>query len=418
MMTCKTKKKNRWVCRKKTGSVLVLIIFVVLISLIIGTGLLALGTQTRVETLGKIQDIMAHSAADAGMEYAIQQINNTVKDGTWSPSVLPNAVNTPLSESDSTYSVMTQYSATTGYTVQSAGTNRNRTRNIAATLRLKGLFDMAIQCREGVVLKGGTVIEAIDSDISLDPDDTDEKAIIGTNSINAGSIVLNNNVKIDGDVVVGVGGDVGTVIKDLGASTLDRYSLSADVEFPTVEPPAFVGPDTLIEVKIGEKTIGGGGDYPASGRFSGLKLKNDCILRVIDNCVLYITGDVNMSNSSEIIVDTTGNASLVIYLDGSWISDNSSGVTNTTQSSSAFQLFGTGGVGQIIDLKAKGDMFGSVYAPNAILTVFSGGDLYGAFVADSFELKNPARFYYDVALKDASVLDEGAHYVISRWNEK
>ena len=413
-----TKKQLTRIARKNTGSVLVLVIFLVLISLIIGTGLLALGTQTRVQVIDKVRDMMARSTADAGMEYAIQEINNTVSDGSWSSSVLPTAVNAQLSGSESTYSVKTDYDSTSGYTIQSVGTNKNRTRSVTAILRLKGLFDMAIQCREGVTLKAGTVIEAIDSSISLNPADTDEKAIIGTNSIDSGSIILNNGVSVDGDVVVGVGGDVTDVIKDLGASTLDRYSLTSEVEFPPVEPPALVGPDTQITLKKEEKTIGTGGDYPATGRFAGIKLGNSCILRVIDNCVLYITGDVDMGQSSEIIVDTTKNASLVIYVDGSWISDNDSGVVNTTQSTSAFQLYATGGAGQIIDLKAKGDMYGSIYAPEATLTVFSGGDIYGAFVADSFELKNPARFYYDVALQDISVTDEGARYIVSRWNEQ
>ena len=413
-----TKKQFAWIARKNTGSVLVLVIFVVLISLIIGTGLLALGTQTRVQAIDKVQNMMARSTADAGMEYAIQEINNAVSDGSWSSTVLPTADNVQLSESNSTYSVTTDYDVTSGYTIQSVGTNGNRTRSIAATLRLKGLFDMAIQCRAGVTLKGGTVIEAIDSDISLDPDDTDSKAIIGTNSVDSGSIILNNGVTVDGDVVVGVGGDVTEVIKDLGASTLDRYSLTSEVEFPPVDPPALIGPDILIEVKTGEKTIGAGGDYPATGRFTGIKLKQGCILRVVDNCVLYITGDVDMGQSSEIIIDTTKNASLIIYVDGSWVSDNDSGVTNTTESTSAFQLYATGGAGQIIDMKAKGELFGSIYAPEATLTVFSGGDIYGAFVADSFELKNPARFYYDVALQDITVNDEGARYVIGRWNEQ
>lgn len=412
------KKQNWQNNRRKAGSVLVLAVFVVLISLVIGTGLLMLGTQVRVAAIDKVHVIKACSAADAGLEYAVQQINNTVLDGTWSPSVLPTVANSQLFDTDSTYSVTTQYNAADGYTVQSIGVSKNRTRTVTAALRLKGLFDMAIQCRNNVILKNGTRIEAIDSDISLNPDDTDQKAIIGTNSIEAGSIILNNNVVVDGDVVVGVGGDVKTVIKDLGAATLDRYSLTAEIDFPPVKSPDLTGPDTGIQIAKDEMTIGPGGDYPAVGRFSDVKLKNGTILRVIGKCTLYVTGNVDMGQSSEIIIDSAGNASLTIYLDGNWISDNNAGVTNTTKSTTAFQLYGTGGQGQIINLKAKGDLYGSVYAPNAVLTVDSGGNIYGAFVGDSFELKNSAGFFYDAALQDVTVNDEGVRYVISRWNEQ
>jgi hypothetical protein len=405
-------------CRRQNGSVLVLAIFVVLVSLVIGTGLLTMGTQVRLFALDRIQDTMARSAADAGLEYAVQQINNAVTDKTWSSAVLPSVEDVPLFDSDSTYSVVTQYHPANGYTILSTGTNRNRTRIVTASLRLKGLFDMAVQCRNNVVLKNGTRIDAIDSSISLNPEDTNEKAMVGTNSIEAGSIVLNNNVIVDGDVVVGVGGDVMTVIKDLGGVASDRYSLSAELEFPPVSAPALVGPDTGIQIAKDEMTIGAGGDFPAVGRFSEMKLKNGTVLRVIDNCTLYITGDIEMGQSSEIIIDSAANASLTIYLNGSWVSGNDAGVTNTTSSASAFQLYGLGETGQIIDIKAKGDLFGSIYAPNAILTVFSGGDLYGAFVADSFELKNPARFFYDTVLQDITVNEEGARYIINRWNEQ
>lgn len=417
-MSIRMTKQMRRQCRRKTGSVLVLAVFVVLVSLIIGTGLLAMGTQVRLFALDRVQDMMARSAADAGLEYAVQQINNAVTDKTWSSAVLPSAEDVPLFDSDSTYSVVTQYHPVDGYTILSMGTNRNRTRTVTASLRLKGLFDMAVQCRNNVVLKNGTRIDAIDSSISLNPADTNEKAMIGTNSIEAGSIVLNNNVIVDGDVVVGVGGDVMTVIKDLGGVALDRYSLSAELEFPPVSAPALVGPDTGIQIAKGEMTIGAGGDFPAVGRFSEMKLKNGTVLRVIDHCTLYVTGDIDMGQSSEIIIDSAANASLTIYLDGSWVSGNDAGVTNTTSKASAFQLYGLGESGQIIDIKAKGELFGTIYAPNAILTVFSGGDLYGAFVADCFELKNPARFFYDTMLQDITVNEEGARYIIDRWNEQ
>ena len=412
----RTKTRKRLTGRKRSGSVLVLIVLVVLVSLIIGTGLFALGTQVRVSAVDKVQDMMARSAADAGVEYATQQINNTVADKTWSESVLPTVANAQLSESDSFYSIDTQYDLAWGYLVQSTGTNRNRTRSIDAVLRLKGLFEMAIQTRETIILKGGTVIKAIDSNISLNPDDTDERAVIGTVSTNADSIILNNGVTVDGDVVVGVGGDTTTVIKDLGATVTDRYALPSEVEFPEVLPPTYIGPDGLIEVAVGEKTIGVGGDYAAAGRYDGIRMKQGTRLRIIDECILYITGDVDMGQDSEIVLEA--NATLIIYLDGSWISDNNSGINNTTNSPSAFQLFGTGGPGQIIDLKAKSDVFGVIYAPDATLTVFAGGDVYGAFVSNSFELKNPASFFYDVALQEVNVDDVGVRYVISRWNEQ
>ena len=412
------KKQKKQLSSRKSGSVLVLVLLVVLISMIIGTGLLALGTQSRISSISQVQDMMSRSAADAGLERAVQEINNAVLAKTWSASVLPTTSDATLPRSESVYSVTTQYDATGGYTIASVGTNRSRTHTVNATLRLKGLFENAIQCRDSIILKAGTVVGTIDSDISLDPDDCDDKAIIGTNSTEPDSVILNNGVVVEGDVVVGVGGDTATIIKDLGATTDDRYSLSTSVEFPPVSPPSLFGPDSSIFIKKGEMTIGPGGDFPANGRFSDISMKNGTTLRVVGECTLYITGDVGMGQSSEIILDTSQNAKLTIYLDGGWVSDNDSGINNQTEKPSSFRLYGTGPLGQAIDIKAKGEFYGVIYAPDADLTVFSGGDIYGSFVTNNFELKNPAEFLYDVSLKTISVFDEGARFVINRWNEQ
>ena len=412
----KTKKSQ--ITNKKSGSILVLVLLVVLISFIIGTGLLALGTQSRVASINQVQDMMARSAADAGIERAVQEINNAVMAGKWSASTTPYVSKAALPYSDSIYSVKTAYDAAGGYTIVSVGSDRNRTRTINATLRLKGLFENAVQCRDSIILKSGTVIDTIDSTISMDPADCDEKTVIGTNSVGDDRIILNNGVVVDGDVVVGVGGDTSTVIKDLGA-TIDRsYSLSSAVEFPVVSPPSLFGPDTSIAVKKGEMTIGPGGDYPAKGRFSGIKLSNATTLRVVGDCTLYITGDVDMGQSSEIILDAGKNAKLTIYMDGDWASDNNAGINNETSIPSTFKLYGTGPVGQAIDIKAKGEFYGVIYAPDADLTMFSGGNIYGSFVTNNFELKNPAEFFYDASLRTITVYDEGARFVINRWNER
>ena len=414
------KNQNTLFIKQKPGSVLVLVLLVVLVSFIIGTGLLALGTQTRVASVNQVQDMLARSAADAGLERAVQEINNAVKAKTWSASITPYVSNETLPYVESVYSVKSEYDATDGYSVVSVGTDRNRSHTVNATLRLKGLFENAIQCRDNIILKAGTVIDTIDSSISMNPADCDEKAIIGTNSIEADSVVLNYGVKVDGDVVVGVGGDTATVIKDLGA-TIDRsYSLSSAVEFPAVSAPSLFGPDSSISINtVGAvKTIGPGGDYPANGRFSGISMRRASTLRVTGDCTLCVTGDVRMGQDSTILLDSSKNAKLTIYLDGNWVSDNGSDINNQTSAPSAFKLYGTNSTGQNIDIKAKGAFYGVIYAPDANLTMYSGGNIYGSFVTQNFELKNPAKFYYDASLKTVSVYEEGARFVINRWSEQ
>ena len=124
------KQQKRQRLSRKSGSVLVLVLLVVLVSFIIGTGLLALGTQSRMASINQVQDMMARSAADAGLERAIQEINNSVTAKTWSAGFTPHVSKAALPYSESIYSVKTQYDAIDGYQITSVGTDRNRTRTI------------------------------------------------------------------------------------------------------------------------------------------------------------------------------------------------------------------------------------------------------------------------------------------------
>jgi hypothetical protein len=46
------------------------------------------------------------------------------------------------------------------------------------------------------------------------------------------------------------------------------------------------------------------------------------------------------------------------------------------------------------------------------------GDVYGSFVANSFEVKAGGNFYYDESLKQVTTDDEGVRFTITRWGEQ
>ena len=136
--------------------------------------------------------------------------------------------------------------------------------------------------------------------------------------------------------------------------------------------------------------------------------------------VLYVTGDVYMANGSEIIIEP--GSSLTIYIDGDFITKEgttiTSGVTNENAIPSDFKLFGTGEIGQVIDLKAKNEFYGAVYAPNASISIKAKGDIYGSFIGNDFELKSYGKVHYDKALAEASVDDVAVYFTINSWREE
>ena len=418
------KKRKKKISSRKSGSVLVLVLLVVLISFITGTGLLALGTQSRVASINQVQDMMARSAADAGLERAIQEIDNTMTAGTWSDSVTPSISNAALPFSDSIYSVKTAYDTTDGYRITSVGTNRNRTHSINATLRLKSLFEYAILLKETLILKSGTTIDGYDS---RDPSITDVGLQIATVSTSPDQIILNMNTTVEGEVLAGVGSDTDAVIKDLGATTEGKFNLVEEPPFPQITAPLLAPMGTGIAVKGATSVI-----TPAdSGKYTNIRVEQFSekikgttytdygTLEVSGGeVVLHVTGDIWLGQGCEILVKD--DSTLILYVDGDITCGNDGGIgySGSPEDPSHVQLYATGTGEQDFDLKAKDKWSGVVYAPNADITIFAKGDVYGSFIADSLEFKADGNMHYDAALSEVAVDEIGVRFVLNRWNEQ
>jgi hypothetical protein len=399
---------------KKRGSAIPLAIVVVLILLAMGTGLLSLGLNIRIFSIRTASDITARSAADAGLTMALFEMNEKLKVKPWSDSSLPKATDTNLLYCDASYSYSVTGNLAKGYIMQSVGKAGQAQRTVYATTGLRGLFEHAILTKESLVLKSNTVIDGYNSG---DPLDTDFNVDIGTQSTEDSSIVLNNGVTVKGDVLVGIGGDPNTVIKDLGATTGDQFGGTEKDPLPQLTPPAL--PDTGLDLTAKSEIVTIG---PAdSGQYGNISLASSVKAGILEidggDVVLYITGNIDLGNSCEIVVKDK--SSLTIYLDGDIVSGNGSsiGTENPSKDALTIQLYGTGEGEQNFDIKAKNEWAGVIYAPNANIDLYAKGDVYGAIVADSFEFKNGGNYFYDEALREVSLEDEGVYFVVERWYE-
>ncbi len=398
---------------KRRGDAISLAVVAVMLLLAVGTGLLSLGLHTRLYSVRTASDIAARCAADAGLAVALFEMNEQLKSKPWSDSVLPEETDQQLSNCDATFSYKVT-SGADGYVVESVGTSGISVKRVYATLQLQGLFEHAILTRETLTLKSGTVVDGYNS---LDPSDTDSDVDVGTQSTSGDTIILNNGVTVEGDVIVGVGGDPDTVIKDLGATTGDQYAGTQNDPLPVIIPPALPNKASDISAKGATVTL-----TPAdSGRYSAIDLKNGSspgVLEISGGAVtLHITGDITLGQSCEIIV--RDGASLTIYADGDIQCANGSDINseNPPEAASTFKLYGTGDGQQSFDLKAKSEFTGIIYAPNADVQLYAGGDAYGSIVANTFEFKSGGNYHYDEALRQVETDDEGVRFVVKRWYE-
>jgi hypothetical protein len=347
-------------------------------------------------------------------------MNQKLKIKPWSDSGLPAEADQTLPNFEATFDYTVSVDGG-NYTIASIGSSAEALKSVNSILRLKGLFEGAIVTRGYLTLKANTLIDGYNS---KDAGDTDVDVKIATTSTLSDRIILNSGVTVDGEVFVGVDGNPSTVIRDLGATTGGRYSMTEEVVFPTIVPPTLADMGTAISVKGTTLTIG----PAASGMYTGIdlsqmseKIKGDtfvypALLEVSGgDVVLHITGGIDIGESCEIIVRS--DASLKLYVDGDIICRANSGMGNEGFPEN-LELYATGTGQQTLDIKAKSSWSGVLYAPNADVDLYAQGDIYGSFVAGDFEFKAGGDFHYDEALSQVTADDEGVRFIVKRWTEQ
>ncbi len=405
---------NRKLKSQEKGAALFLILFAMILLCITGLALLNLGLQTRFRAIRTSQEIKARWAADAGLTKALVEMNNQLQAKTLSDTSLPAVTDEALFQSNASFSYVAGKNADGTYTITSTGKTGPIGKQASAILGLKGLFESAILVKDRISLMPNTLVTGYNS---ADPTDTDFDVKIGTTSTSDDRIPLGPGTVVEADVFVGVGGDPQTVIGAGGTITGQKYSLNMEPDFPVITPPSLPAIGTPLSANGNTITIG-----PAeSGTYTEIDLSqsggNPGILEIQGGDVeLHITGNIDMGNGCEIIVRS--GSSLVIYIDGDISADNSVGINNEAGIVKDFQLYATGTGEQDFSLKAKSSVFGTIYAPDVDITLYPSAQMYGAIIGDSVTFKSGGAFYYDEAVKEVDVDDEGAQFVVKRWYEE
>jgi hypothetical protein len=372
-------------------------------------------------------DIRARTAADAGLEQALYMMNRQIKNNAKVITYFPSAENQPLPYSDATLSYKVGTLDRSGkkneFAVTSLGKSGRFRRTVQATIGLKGLFEYAILVKEGIVLKADTTIDGYNSS---DLTDKDIDVQMGTASTTDDIIILNNGIVVNGDVLVGVGGNPADVIVDHGAKTGNRKMMAEDPDFPPITAPLLTDMASSIQVTGTTATI-----TPAdSGKYTDIDLEQvsskikgstyvDLAYLIVEggDVLLHITGDILLDQGCEIIVKD--GSSLKLYVDGIINCKNGSsmGYEGSPTEPTHMQIFSTSTDERNWDIKAKNHFSGTIYAPTVDLDIYAKGDIYGSLVAKDFEFKAGGNFHYDKALRDVELGEEGVRFVIKSWRE-
>ena len=389
---------------KRRGSAIPLVMVVVMILLVMGVGLLNLGMKGRIYSVRTASDIAARCAADAGLTMALFEMNEKLKVKPWNDSSLPEAADQSLPYCDAVFSYTVTGNSSDGYTIESTGTSGNAERKVVCVLKPQGPFEFAVFAEDGAELKNSALVDWFNFGAD------DENLKVGTNSIASGAFTFKNSSTINGDVVVGVGGNPDVVIDDFGAAiTGDTSALREENVLPPITVPQWL--DSLPS----SGTIQNNTTVTSSAKYSDINLKNNKTLLIDEDVILYVTGEIILGNSAEVQIDN--DASLILYLGGNLEGKNSSTINNLTENAKKLQIYCLDTCESMV-FKNSADLYGAIYAPNAEVIMDNSANLYGAIIAKGFEQRNSGTFNYDASLRDASVNDEAVRFVVTNWQEQ
>ncbi len=388
--------KNR---NRNKGSVLLLALLTIVLLLVAGLGLLALGFQSRVYQIRTGADIAARCAADAGLTKALYEVNSLFADGELDGD-LPAVYGVSLDGSNATYSYIVTKNGGL-YNITATGNSLGSERTVSAALAVSSPFDWAMFTENGFELKNSARVDWYNNNSG------DAPMKVGTNSTKAGAIDLKNSSYINGDVVVGPGADPDTVItlKNSSKITGEKYAMDSTYTPPSVTTPSWLGSQSSKGNITNSTTL-----Y-SSGKYNKIELGNSKVLTIAGDVTIYVK-EIELGNSAEIKI--LQNGSLTIYLDGKLEGKNASGFNNVSEDAKKLKIYGTDKCTSV-EFKNSSAFYGAVHVANAYVEVKNSGGIYGAIIAKTLEMKNSANFYYDTSLR--TVTDLAGGLKIQRWKE-
>jgi hypothetical protein len=258
---------------------------------------------------------------------------------------------------------------------------------ITAAAPPTSLFKYGVYAANSISMSGNSAFDSYNSNYGAYGGSN--KSTAGGMAVNntvTGSIGLNGNAKIKGDVFVGYGGDPSVAVTVQNATiTGDLSTLPQDwsVPDPVVVPEEVTSID-LSNVS-GRTTLAAG---------------------------TYRTSSLSVSGNGKII--TTG--AVKIYVDGA-ISVTGNGIVVPNNHPANMLLYSTGS--SSVQIAGNGSFYGGIYAPNSSVTASGNGDVFGAVIAKTYTQSGNSATHFDLALKDLIVADPNQTQItrITAWQE-
>jgi len=212
---------------------------------------------------------------------------------------------------------------------------------------------------------------------------------IASNATAANTVTGYNNATIRGDVFVGVGGNPATAVVFNSGATVTGSRAASARRVANVFDRLPAG----LPASSGALSLNGSASATISAdrRYDSITLSNNSTLTVNGDRTVYVTGSVNLSNSSRINVGA--NSVLRLYIDGGMNVNNSAVVNTSTNPARCLITFR--GNAQTVSITNTAELHAHVRAPLCSVGMSSNSLFSGTLYANTFQASNQAQVYLD-----------------------
>jgi hypothetical protein len=239
----------------------------------------------------------------------------------------------------------------------------------------------------GVSMSGGGYVDSYDSTQGAYNGVHGSNVSVGTNSNARGAIKLSGGAADYGNAYVGPGGDPAKAITTSGGAVIygTKGALS---NLKSMTPMSDAGGGTSVSFKNGTTLTSG------TYRVSSISLSGSGRGTINGDVTLYVTGSLNLSGSSQIVILPGG--SLTIYLNGS-LNVSGGSIVNQTLSPRNLTIYGTSTCTSA-SYSGNSAFYGVIYTPAARTSITGGAKVYGSVIGGSVAISGGAAVHYDVSL--------------------
>jgi hypothetical protein len=221
--------------------------------------------------------------------------------------------------------------------------------------------------------------------------------IVATNSTSSEQIKVKGSATIDGNVYVGVGGNVNTVVKLEGSGSITGSIavLDGNVEVPVITAPSGMGSS------VGNRTYSSGTTTISSNLYCNkFEIKSSATVQISGNVTILADDEFKIKDQGQLTILTGG--ALTVYAKKDFKLESTAKFNVNTADASVANVLLLGG--KDVEFKGSSVAYATIIGAGSKVTVKGTAELYGTVKAKKVAVQDQGKLIVDTSAAKKLVL--------------